>query len=262
MRLSKSETRYLRSLARKKFRESEKKFLVEGWRAVKDALSSPFKIELATVLTKYLENPDYQPLLQQLQDRGVALKEISETELRQISDTVHSQGIVALVHQKKYRLPDIVDDKWSFVVVTDAISDPGNLGSILRSADWFGVDAVLLGTGSVELYNEKVVRATASSIFHLPAVENVDLLKALPIIKNKGFFVAATAAGAKTDYQSLQRKTKMAIVLGSEARGIQKVVHELADAIVSIPRVGRAESLNVGVACGIMLAHFRNTKNS
>ncbi|MBI3005062.1 MAG: RNA methyltransferase [Ignavibacteriales bacterium] len=260
MRLSRSELKYLRSLSQKKFRDEEKKFLVEGWRAVKDALNSAFKIELAAVLSKYVESPDYRAILQQLQDRRVTLKEINEIELRQISDTVHAQGIIALVHQKKYDPSQLIKGRPRVLVVTDGIADPGNLGSILRTADWFGVDAALLGKGSVELYNEKVVRSTAGSIFHLPVVEDVDLGESLEMLKKNGFFIAATASESKTDYAFLERKPKMAIVLGSEARGIGKQAKDIADIIIKIPRFGKAESLNVGVACGIILAHLRNSE--
>lgn len=257
MRVSKAEFKYLRSLTQKKFRAAEKKFLVEGWRSVKDALSSEFIIELVAVLPQYSADSNYHSILKQARDRRVEVREISEVELRQISDTRHSQGVIALIREKRYEMEDILTSDASCVLVADSVSDPGNLGSILRSCDWFGLDGVFLGKGSVELHNEKVVRSTAGSIFHLPVVSDVSLDVIFTALKNVGFFIAATAADGKIPYTDLVVGRKTALVVGSEARGVSDDVRHFADAIVKIPRLGRAESLNVGVACGIVLAHLR-----
>ena len=261
MHLSKSELKYLRSLSQKKFRDAERKFLLEGWRAVKDALNSTFKIELAAILPRYVENPDYETILHQLETRRVAVKEVTELELKQISDTVHSQGIVALVHQRRHDIRAIFDGKSNLIVAADSIADPGNIGSILRTCDWFGVDAVLLGKGSVELYNEKVVRSTAGSIFHMPVVEDVDLAETLPKLRTNGFYIAATAGDGMSGYGSIEAMEKTAIVFGSEAKGISREVREAANTIARIPKFGQAESLNVGVVCGIILAHIKSNQN-
>jgi TrmH family RNA methyltransferase len=143
--------------------------------------------------------------------------------------------------------------------VADAVSDPGNLGSILRTCDWFGVDLVILGKGCVELYNEKVVRSTVGSIFHLRVAEDVDLVETLPEMKSWGFSVVALSADAKQAYNEFRFAGKSALVMGSEAHGLSRPVRSIVDTSVRIPRFGQAESLNVGVACGIVLAHLRNS---
>jgi TrmH family RNA methyltransferase len=139
------------------------------------------------------------------------------------------------------------------------VSDPGNLGTILRTCDWFGVDAVLLGKGCVSLYNEKVVRSTSGSIFHLPIYEDVDLLKTLPELKNNGFTLVSTVMDGESLIQTLLPE-KTVLVLGNEAHGVNEAVKKISDRQVSIPRFGNAESLNVGVACAVFLSQWRLVK--
>lgn len=260
MHLSKAELKYLRSLSQKKVRAEEKKFLVEGWRAVKDALDSSFEIELLATTPEFQDHHDSGPILNQAKGRKIPLWEINDIELNQISDTVHAQGIVALVRQKQQPLDSILKKSSHLVVVADAVSDPGNAGSIVRTSDWFGADAVLFGNGSVEIYNEKVVRSTAGSVFHLPVIESPDLFADIRNLKTKGFNVVATAGDGTTSLNDFTPPPKTAIVFGSEAHGISKQVRDAADNVLKIPGYGRAESLNVGVACGIVLAHMRNKR--
>jgi len=260
MRVSKADIRYLRSLSQKKVRQAERKFILEGWRALKEVLNSSSKVETVAVLSRYLQDPDYESILTKLGERGASIKEVSETELSQVAETVHAQGVVAVVHQKTCTLDGFRFGESSVVIAADAVSDPGNLGSIIRSSDWFDIDMVLLGRGCVELYNEKVVRSTVGSLFHVPIVEGVDLTDALAAMKKKGFSIVAFSGDGRQPYTRLEASARTVYVLGSEAHGVSREVRSTADAVVRIPRYGKAESLNVGVACGIVLAHMRAEK--
>ena len=262
MSLTKAELKYLRSLSQKKVREAERKFILEGWRALKEALNSSVGIDLVAVLARFLADPDYGKMLAQLEQRRVHVKEISETDLKSVSDTVHSQGVLAVVHQPQPRLDKQRLNQASLVIAADAVADPGNVGSIVRSADWFGVDLVLLGKGCVELYNEKVVRSTVGSILHVPIVTDVDLPVALRDLKKAGFCVIALSGDGNKAFTEQKAERKTVFVLGSEAHGLSKDLRALSDAIVRIPKYGKAESLNVGVACGIILSHARVSKKS
>lgn len=260
MRISKNEVKYLRSLSQKKVRQVERKFLLEGWRALKDGLSSTFVIESVNVLPRFFEDNDYQAILNEVRQRHIAIKELSEIELRQISETVHAQGVIAVVQKKERDLSDRLLKKSAMIVAADRVSDPGNVGSLLRTSDWFGADLVLLGTGCVELYNEKVVRSTVGSLFHLPIAENVDLAAELGELKRSGFRITALSGDGKVDYQNVEWGKRNIVVLGSEAHGVSKEIRSVADFVAKIPKFGRAESLNVGVACGIVLSHLRNNQ--
>jgi TrmH family RNA methyltransferase len=131
---------------------------------------------------------------------------------------------------------------------------------MIRSSDWFDVDLVLLGGGCVELYNEKVVRSTVGSLFHVPIVEGVELTEALTALKKQEFSIVAFSGDGKQPYTSLEQSARTVYVLGSEAHGVSREVRNVADVVVRIPKYGKAESLNVGVACGIVLAHMRAEK--
>ncbi|MBI2619891.1 MAG: RNA methyltransferase [Ignavibacteriales bacterium] len=257
MRISKSELKYLRSLSQKKTRQTEKRFILEGWRALKEAVNSSVRIDLVGALSRYLEDGDYAGILGEAKKRNVPIKELSETELGQISETVHAQGVIAVVHQANVTLSDRLIANARTVVAADAVNDPGNLGSLIRTADWFGVDLLLLGKGCVELYNDKVVRSTVGSLFHVSAVEGVELPVALGDLKRQGFEIVALSADGRSEYSQIRRDGKMVLVVGSEAHGVSKGVKSSADVIVRIPRFGRAESLNVSVACGIVMAHVK-----
>jgi TrmH family RNA methyltransferase len=257
VQISKAELKYLASFSQKKVRSEEQKFLLEGWRALKEVINSSHKIEMVAVVPRYLEDPDYGKILAQLKERRTPVKEINPSDLKKVADTVHSQGVLALVHQRRFSLDDEFLRKARLMVAADAVNDPGNLGSILRSADWFGVDAVLLAKGCVEFHNEKVVRTTVGSMFHLPVVEDLDLPEALAVMRESGFAIVALAGDGEKIYTELGVQGKMVFVVGNEAHGVSVDVRRVADVVVKIPRVGKAESLNVGVACGIMLAYVR-----
>jgi len=255
--LSRSEIKYLRSLQQKKFRDLERKFLLEGWRPLRDALHSSFRIEMIAVLSEASQKLEHRPVLALAMERGIAIKEIKEIQLKQISDAVHSQGVIALVCRKEKLFDAKSCQSAHLFVACDRVNDPGNLGTIIRTCDWFGVDAMFLSEGCVSLYNDKVVRSTAGSIFHLDVFENTDFGIVLPNLKSEGFRVIATALNGKT-LRSFSFPEKVILVLGNEAQGVDPQLIQQADTIVSIARYGQAESLNVGIACGIFLEQWRN----
>jgi RNA methyltransferase, TrmH family len=257
MSLTQSEIKYLRSLQQKKYRDTERKFLLEGWRPLRDALDSNFTIELIAVLPGSTHKPEHQSILALAKNRNIPVKELKEIQLRQISDEVHSQGIVALIHQQNETYDKNKLRSAKIVVACDTLSDPGNLGTILRTCDWFGVDAVLLSEGCVSLYNEKVVRAMAGSMFHVNVFENLELKNVLSDLQAEKFRLIATALDA-TPVSPSTFQEKSVLIVGSEAHGIKPDLLQLADEVSSIPRFGKAESLNVGIACGIFLAQWRN----
>jgi RNA methyltransferase, TrmH family len=257
MRLSQAECRYFRSLRSKKGRRSEERFLLEGWRALGEALDAAAGLECVAVVPARVRAPQHEAALRALRERGVSVKEVSEHDLALMADTVHVQGVVALVRKSRHEVGDVLRPGSSLVVALDTVSDPGNLGTILRTCDWFGVGGVLLGRGCVELYNAKVVRATAGSLFHLPIAENVALEAALAGAKEAGLRVVATAPDGEQILPALGRGPRTVVVLGGEAYGVSPEVRALGDVAVRVPRYGKGESLNVAVTCGIVLAHLR-----
>ncbi len=256
MRVTKTELKYLRSLTVKKFRDEERKFLLEGWKPLYDALHSDFHVVSIYLVEARTPSNEQEEILAFAESQQISVQEVSEIELHQITNTVNAQGVVAVVEQHEKPVSAEVLREAVFIVALDEVGDPGNLGTILRTCDWFGVDAVLLSKGCVSLYNEKVVRSTSGSIFHLPIYEDVDLIKTLPELKNNGYTVIATGMDGELLTQTLL-PNKTVLVLGNEAHGVSDAVKKISDHQVSIPRFGNAESLNVGVACAVFLSQWR-----
>jgi TrmH family RNA methyltransferase len=259
MRLTRREAKYLRSLQQKKVRQRERKFVLEGWRAVAEALHAAAAVEYVAVAGgDHAEG--HAEVLAGFRGRGVPVREADAALLDFAAATVQAQGVLALVAQRRWSVEEVLRPGASLVVALDGVADPGNLGTVLRTCDWFGAASVLLGRGSVELHNEKVVRSTVGSLLRLPAAEDVDLPAALAEARRLGLIVVAASGDGTLDYLSASFGSKTLFVFGSEAHGVSGTVRAVADVVVRIPCYGRAESLNVGVACGILLAHWRTRR--
>src|SRR5262249_47745376 len=155
------EVKYLRSLAQKKVRQAEGKFILEGRRSLREAVDAGAQIDFVAIVSSEVGLDE----LLTLRQRGIPIKRARPDDLDQFADTVHSQGVVALVRQQQHELEDVLPPEASLIVAADTLSDPGNLGTILRTCEWFGVEGLLLGAGCVELHNQKVVRSSAGAIF-------------------------------------------------------------------------------------------------
>ena len=263
MTLTKNKLKELRELTHKKHRDEQKKFIVEGIRLVQEAVNSDFQI-LETFFTKdLLDHPSGKPLLQSLKKKTSQLNEISTREMEILSETVTFQGIVAVLQQKTVSVESMLsrNSTPSVLVAFDAVSDPGNAGSMIRTSDWFAVQGIIMGRNSVELYNPKVLRATMGGIFHLPIAEGVDLLLTISKAKELGYKVYVTDLEGETHFDRVTFDNKSLIVFGNEAWGVSDQVKQLADVKLMIRRYGAAESLNVGVACGVILSSLHRLIN-
>ena len=254
MRLTKAELEAFRALQRREGRAAAGEFLLEGWRSVAAAIEANAPIIGVAILADQVERPELTPL----RKRGVPIATVGERDLARISATEHSQGIVARAKMATVDVAELFKPGDRLLVALDGVGDPGNVGTIIRTADWFAAGGILLGTGSVDPFNEKVVRSTAGSIFCVPFVADVDLPTALAGAKVAGFAIVTADAGGATPLTDWRPARRSIIVLGSEAHGVSAAVKARADVSVAVPRFGRAESLNVAVAAGILLAHARS----
>ena len=226
-------------------------YLLEGEHLVEEAIKERAQIKLIVVTSNRLE--DYKKLLAQA---DVQVLVVSQDVFHKLSMTETTQGILAVVEIVKQ---EILPHKGRFIVL-DAVQDPGNLGTIVRTADAAGFDAVVLGTGTVDLYNDKVLRSMQGSHFHIPVFQ-ANLQEYLPILKEKGVQVAVTALHRNSkDYSVLQGATDVAIVVGNEGQGVSDDVIDLADVVVTIPMFGKAESLNVSIASALLMYKTKETK--
>lgn len=260
--------RAARALQRRHERKETGQFLVEGRQAVREALKLPGVV--ASVFFRWDAVMDNQDLLTAATQAGVACYGVSEQNLATITDTVTPQGVVAVAStvdvplssvlgpaprhpdkpKKKHRRRDV-----SLVVICAQVRDPGNAGTVIRCADAFGADAVILSSDSVEVYNPKTVRASVGSLFHLPIVTGVDLAEAIQACRSAGMQIFATDGEAGTDLTDLgpdlERPT--AWVMGNESWGLPVEHLALADKTVAVPIYGQAESLNLVTAAAVCL---------
>lgn len=230
------------------------RFLAEGPQAVAEALAVPgVVVEVFATAARLGADPT---LRDAVAGHGLALHEVSERVLKALAETTSPQGVVAVCRDVTVGLTEVLAGQPRLLVVLAGVSDPGNAGTIIRTADAAGADGVLLLAGSVDPLGGKCVRSTVGSLFHLPVSPGhpVDVLDTL---RGEGLAVlAADGAGSSDLYDlaaagALVRPT--AWVVGNEARGLDASVLERADAVVRVPLYGPAESLNVSVATALCL---------
>ncbi|KRQ87344.1 23S rRNA (uridine(2479)-2'-O)-methyltransferase [Caloramator mitchellensis] len=230
-------------LKQKKYRDESGKFIIEGARFVEEALNEN-KVEYIFYSGKFASSK-YSSIL----DANCPKYEVEDAVIKELSDTETPQGIIAVCIKTDYDLEVLKD----FAVIIDGVQDPGNLGTIIRTADAAGADAVIIVKGTVDVYNSKTLRSTMGSIFHLPVIYIDEFETSIDILKQKGFKVYATDLTAKSYIYDFDFKQKTAIIIGNEANGIPQSHIELATDKIKIPMIGRAESLNAAMASSILL---------
>ncbi|WP_068674585.1 RNA methyltransferase [Oceanobacillus sp. Castelsardo] len=231
-----------KKLQKRKERTNTQTFLVEGYHLLQEAKNSNWHIK-EIIAQEGVELPSW--------GGDFEITKVSNNVFEYISETRSPQGIAAIIEMKK--MEKVVGEH---ILLIDSIQDPGNLGTIIRTADAAGFDGVILGDGTVDLYNDKVIRATQGSVFHIPIFQK-DLQEVIPELKADGFSVWATALEGATLYNGVSIDTKVAIVLGNEGAGVDKEIINEADKIVKIPIYGQAESLNVSIAAGILMYYVK-----
>jgi TrmH family RNA methyltransferase len=230
-------------LEKRSAREKEKLFVVEG----------PHLIEEAGDRVKYIVHSENLPLAKAYENKGTLRYKVSRERFAELSDVENHQGIMAVVKKCDYQLGDVLKGNKTLIVFCIGVQDPGNLGTIIRSADAFGASGVLLSKGTVDLYNPKVIRSTMGSLFHLPVITIEDEEETIEHLKQKGVKIIATASEAINEVCCVNLKGPLAVLVGNEAAGLPVKTIKLADEAVRIPMSGKAESLNAGMAASIVL---------
>jgi TrmH family RNA methyltransferase len=190
--------------------------------------------------------------LRNVRDRGALLFRISRQILSTLADTETPQGIIALVSYHPSALDMIPEKDIPLLVVIDRIQDPGNLGTVIRTSDAAGADALIILPGTCDAYMPKVIRATAGSIFNIPLVYT-DAASLTAHLRGKAIKLLVTDAHASESIYDADLSRPLALVFGNETEGASKKMKEQADALIKIPIFGRAESLNVALSAAIFL---------
>jgi TrmH family RNA methyltransferase len=244
-----------RRLLRRKERQRARRFLAEGRQAVSEALHRPGTvIELIVADDSVGRHGD---LLETAFDVAAPIARAPARAVTELAATVTPQGLVAVCQMIDVPAHEALESNPRLVVLCDQVRDPGNLGTVIRCADAFGADAVLVSRDSVDLYNAKTVRATTGSLFHLPLAVGVDLSEAVTLARNSGLHVFGADSRARSTIHDLAASGELAQptmwVLGNEAWGLQPEHVSGLDRLVALPLYGRANSLNLSTAAAIIL---------
>ncbi len=243
----------VKKLHRKKYREQENSFLIEGPNLLREALESDFTFLHLFVTPEFMESKASAFAKPFFQKNEFPIHEVSPGELKAISGTKAPQGVLAVVQKRKMGIEKYLPAKWQRVLLLDSLQEPGNLGTIIRAADWYGFDAVILSRGSVESTNGKVLRATAGSFFHVPIFENVFLQEVVSNLVTAGFQVFAAAGSGKLEHYKINFPQKTALIVGNERRGVRRDLLKTPVQTVRIPKNGRGESLNAAMAAAVLM---------
>jgi len=244
MSLSKNEIKLVKSLQIKKYRDLHRLFVVEGVKLVDELIEqSHFKIDGIFYTSGY--------------DRKlpgtIHSFEITENELSRISGLKSPNKVLAVV---KYPSETPIDySSENLILLLDNINDPGNLGTIIRTADWFGIKEVIATKTTVDLFNPKVIQSSMGAVYRIK-FHRTNLNETIPDLKTNNFQLIGAALGGENLYTTPFKK-KTALVMGSESHGISKELSDQLDKEVLIPQFGKTESLNVAMATGIILSHYK-----
>lgn len=249
----------IKGLNRKKNRWKNRLFLIEGIKIIEEAIINEIKIKHILFSNSFFDSEEGSIFYEEIKNRDNIAK-VSDSLFNSISDTENPQGIMAICEFNIRNLRDIDYLNQTSILFLDGVQDPGNMGTIIRSADAFNIDGIILGEGCVDPYNLKVVRSTMGSIFRLPLYISDNSIESIIELKDKGFDILATSLEGGAIYNSDFNK-KFLCVIGNEANGVDPRILDMADRCIKIPMPGNAESLNAGVAASIIMYEVMRSRN-
>lgn len=234
--LDNQQVKRVRALHNKKYRDEYGEFFIEGPKLLQEAIK----------YRQNIKNVFYCPDLIEKDFEVEAIK-VSKEIMAKMTDTSTPQGIVAVCDIPRYEL-----NKREKLLFLDRVQDPGNVGTIIRTADAFGFDAVLLSAGCADVYSPKVVRATMGSLFHLPIIQDVSVER----LKSFGNKIYSSSLETDNFLDDVKLDVPFILVIGNEGKGISDEVKGVTDSFVKIDMAGNAESLNASIAAGILMYEF------
>ena len=240
--LPKSKIKVVQSLKHKKNRINSNLFLVEGIKSFDELLKSNYKIEFTIISKETLDKKKYYRSLTNLYVVSVA-------EINKFSNLKNNKSIISVVHKKNQKKESVNFSK--IIIALDSVSDPGNLGTIIRIADWFNIKTIICSKNTVDVYNSKVIQSSMGSFTRV----NVFYDNLEHIIRSKDISVFGTSTDGM-DINKFEKPDKGIILFGSEAKGVRENLKKYVDKWISIKKNGDAESLNVSVSVGIILHKF------
>ncbi|MGI6093019.1 MAG: RNA methyltransferase [Veillonellaceae bacterium] len=242
------------SLRLKKRRDETGLFIAEGIRLVEEALGSCWKAHMLIYTSDIKETQRFQDLLTKLDPRDCRIIEVPTNIFERISETEQPQGVMLLIDKRSSnKLEQLIDHERPLIAILDAVQDPGNVGTLIRTADAVGCTAVILTRGCADLFSGKTVRASMGSIFHLPVYPDMSPVEIVEFMERHKIKLLATSLESSDNYCSADFTDRVAIIFGNEGNGVSKDLLEHSYKRLHIPIIGKAESLNVSAAAAVIL---------
>ena len=245
MSLTKNEIKFIKSLQQKRNRDSEKLFIIEGEKMVGELLNQT-KFSIQEVLYTEAYNHSIIP-------NKINARLITEKDLDRITGFKKANKVLAIVTQNNMVSPDYSEN--NLILLLDDVNDPGNLGTIIRTADWFGITQIIASKNTVELYNSKVLQSSMGAVYRMNYFVE-DLNTIIPQLKLNEYKVLGATIDGKNVYK-MDLPSKTALIMGSESHGLKPELLDNLDIQTSIPKFGKTESLNVAMATGILLSEYK-----
>lgn len=246
----------VKKLKEKKYRDSNHQFIVEGIKMVSEAIEEKANISSIVVCEDCVNDGSIdKKLLYEIAKYNCIY--VTEKVFNIITDVTNPQGILAVINQNTNNTE--VNYNEDFIVVLDGIQDPGNLGTILRTVDSANLKQIIVSKETADCYNPKVVRSTMGGIFRVNVIRTENIISSLQQMRDNGFEIVVTSLDTNESVYDISYNKKV-IVIGNEANGVSKQVLDFADKKVKIPMLGKTESLNAGVATGIMVYEYVREK--
>jgi TrmH family RNA methyltransferase len=240
-------------VGRRSARQAEGRFVVEGAKVLEEALAAGVPVESVYVDRSLIRNADgVDAVLDTAFAAGSRIYDVEAGVVARVAGTVTPQPVLAVVPAVDVPLSHLLEQPVDLVVVCVDVRDPGNAGTVLRSAEAAGAGGVIFCDGSVDVFNPKTVRASAGALFHVPVVAGGEPVAVLAQLGWAGLRRLGTSSRGGVPYTEADMTGRVAIVLGNEAHGLSGDIAEGLDGLITIPMVGRAESLNVGMAAAVV----------
>ncbi|MGB4438535.1 MAG: RNA methyltransferase [Sedimentibacter sp.] len=248
-----SKIKYVRSLNSKKSRDDENSFVVEGIKFVNEAIEEKADIKFILISESAFNKSEVNRVLNRSESETIVC---DDNIFNNTADTINAQGALAVINKGNYLREEILN-KYKFVIMCDRIQDPGNLGTIIRTADAFGPAAVILNKGCVDEYNPKVVRASAGAIFRVPFIHANSDAEILQHLKEIDFNIISTVVDSNNSFENINKAERICVVIGNEGQGVSQEIIDDSHMDITIKMSGRAESLNASIAAGISIYEIR-----
>ncbi|MDR0920935.1 MAG: RNA methyltransferase [Lactobacillales bacterium] len=240
-----------KKLHKKKTREELGEYIIEGFHLVEEAVKAGATVEY--ILFTERGKAEWQEWL--VEQSEALLVFVSDEVMKSLSDLPTPQGIAAIVRLDEVLLDKEVAGGW---LLLDNVQDPGNVGTMIRTADAAGLRGVILGEGTADIYNQKVLRAMQGSNYHIPVIR-MKIEEAISFLLEKAFSIYGTELNKEAvRYNELPKSQNYALVLGNEGQGVRKEILSLTDKNAYIPIKGQAESLNVAIAAAVFMYYFES----